>query len=77
MIYFSSGMHRGGASSLRDIDWVEPRWDASQAYSDSKLYVTALAFAVVRRWQDVLSNAVDLGGFPTNMGGPGAPDDLE
>ena len=70
-------MHRGGASSLRDIDWVERRWDASQAYSDSKLYVTALAFAVARRWPDVLSNAVDPGWVPTKMGGPGAPDDLE
>ena len=77
LIYLSSGMHRGGASSLRDIDWVERRWDASQAYSDSKLYVTALAFAVARRWPDVLSNAVDPGWVPTKMGGPGAPDDLE
>ena len=77
LIYLSSGMHRGGASSLRDIDWVERRWDASQAYSDSKLYVTALAFAVARRWPDVLSNAVDPGWVPTKMGGPGAPDDFE
>jgi NAD(P)-dependent dehydrogenase (short-subunit alcohol dehydrogenase family) len=77
LIYLSSGMHRGGASSLRDIDWVERRWDASQAYSDSKLYVTALAFAVARRWPDVLSNAVDPGWVPMKMGGPGAPDDLE
>ena len=77
MIYLSSGMHRGGASSLRDIDWVERRWDASQAYSDSKLYVTALAFAVARRWPDVVSNVVDPGWVPTKMGGAGAPDDLE
>jgi NAD(P)-dependent dehydrogenase (short-subunit alcohol dehydrogenase family) len=77
LICFSSGMHRGGAGSLRDIDWVERRWDASQVYSDSKLYVTALAFAISRRWPDVLSNAVDPGWVPTKMGGPGAPDDLE
>ena len=77
LIYLSSGMHRGGVSSLRDIDWVERRWDASQAYSDSKLYVTALAFAVARRWPDVLSNVVDPGWVPTKMGGAGAPDDLE
>ena len=76
LIYLSSGMHRGGTSSLRDIDWVERRWDASQAYSDSKLYVTALAFAGARRWPDVFSNAVDPGWVPTKMGGPGAPDDL-
>lgn len=76
LIYLSSGMHRGGDGSLRDIDWVERRWEASRAYSESKLYVTALAFAVARKWPDVLSNAVDPGWVPTRMGGPGAPDDL-
>ena len=77
LIYLSSGMHRGGVDSLRDIDWIERRWNATQAYSDSKLYVTALAFAVARRWPDVLSNAVDPGWVATKMGGPGAPDDFE
>ena len=77
LVYLSSSMHRGGGGSLRDIDWVERRWDPTQAYSESKLYVTALAFAVARRWPDVLSNAVDPGWVPTKMGGPGAPDDLE
>jgi NAD(P)-dependent dehydrogenase (short-subunit alcohol dehydrogenase family) len=52
-------------------------WNASQAYSDSKLYLPALAFAVARHWPDVLSNAVDPGWVPTRMGGPDAPDDLE
>jgi NAD(P)-dependent dehydrogenase (short-subunit alcohol dehydrogenase family) len=77
LVYLSSGMHRDGASSLRDIDWNERRWNSSQAYSDSKLFVTALAFAVARRWPDVLSNAVDPGWVPTKMGGPGAPDDFD
>lgn len=77
LIYLSSGMHRSGDASLEDIDWTRRRWDASQAYSDSKLYVTALAFAVARRWKDVRSNAVDPGWVPTKMGGHGAPDDLE
>ena len=70
-------MHRSGTTSLRDIDWLERRWNSSQAYSDSKLYLTALAFAVARRWPDVLSNAVDPGWVPTKMGGAGAPDDFE
>jgi NAD(P)-dependent dehydrogenase (short-subunit alcohol dehydrogenase family) len=70
-------MHRGGAGSLGDIDWVARRWDSTRAYSESKLYVTALACAVARRWPDVLSNAVDPGWVPTKMGGPGAPDDFE
>ena len=77
LIYLSSGMHRGGVASLRDIDWTERRWDATRAYSDSKLYVTALAYAVARRWPGVLSNAVDPGWVATKMGGPGAPDDFE
>jgi NAD(P)-dependent dehydrogenase (short-subunit alcohol dehydrogenase family) len=77
LIYLSSGMHRGGEDSLRDIDWVERRWDTNQAYSDSKLYVTALAMAVARQWPDTVSSAVDPGWVPTKMGGPGAPDDLE
>ncbi|HEY5807216.1 MAG TPA: SDR family NAD(P)-dependent oxidoreductase [Povalibacter sp.] len=77
LIYVSSSMHHGGDDSLRDIDWIERRWDTNRAYSESKLYVTALAFAVARRWPKVLSNAVDPGWVPTKMGGPGAPDDLE
>lgn len=77
LIYLSSGMHRGGGGSLRDIDWVERRWDTSEAYSESKLYIAALAFAVARHWPDVLSNAFDPGWVPTKMGGARAPDDLE
>jgi NAD(P)-dependent dehydrogenase (short-subunit alcohol dehydrogenase family) len=76
LIYLSSGMHRGGEDSLRDIDWTERRWDTNQAYSDSKLYITALAMAIARRWRQVFSNAVDPGWVPTKMGGAGAPDDL-
>jgi NAD(P)-dependent dehydrogenase (short-subunit alcohol dehydrogenase family) len=77
LIYLSSGMHRSGGGSLSDIDWAERRWEPSRAYSESKLYVAALAFAVARRWPGVPSNAVDPGWVPTKMGGAGAPDDLE
>jgi NAD(P)-dependent dehydrogenase (short-subunit alcohol dehydrogenase family) len=77
LVYLSSDMHRSGTSSLRDINWSERRWNSSQAYSDSKLYLTALAFAVARRWPDVLSSAVDPGWVPTKMGGSSAPDDFE
>ena len=77
LIYVSSGMHREGGGSLDDIDWTRRRWNASKAYSESKLYLTAFALAVARRWPDVLSNAVDPGWVPTKMGGPGATDDLE
>lgn len=77
LVYLSSGMHRDGSSSLRDLDWKERSWNQTQAYCDSKLYVTALAFAIARLWPDVLSNAVDPGWVPTKMGGAGASDDLE
>jgi NAD(P)-dependent dehydrogenase (short-subunit alcohol dehydrogenase family) len=76
LVYLSSSMHRGAGGSLRDIDWSERRWEPSLAYSESKLYLTALALAVARRWRDVLSNAVDPGWVPTKMGGPSATDDL-
>ena len=76
LIYLSSGMHRGAGDSLQDIDWVQRRWNPTTAYSESKLYLTALALAVARRWPAVPSNAVDPGWVPTRMGGPGAPDDL-
>lgn len=77
LVYLSSSMHFGGEGPLRDIDWKERPWDTFRAYSESKLFVTALAFAVARRWPKVLSNAVDPGWVPTKMGGAGAPDDLE
>jgi NAD(P)-dependent dehydrogenase (short-subunit alcohol dehydrogenase family) len=74
LVYLSSGMHRGGRASLSGVDWSGQR--ATGSYSDSKLFVTTLAFAVARIWTDVLSNAVDPGWVPTTMGGAGAPDDL-
>ncbi|HET7812074.1 MAG TPA: SDR family NAD(P)-dependent oxidoreductase [Steroidobacteraceae bacterium] len=77
LVYLSSGMHRGGEGPIDDIDWTKRRWDTNRAYSESKLYVTALAFAVARHWREVASNAVDPGWVPTRMGGRGAPDDLE
>jgi len=77
LVYLSSGMHLTGGVSLRDIDWTERRWNASQAYSESKLYVATLSAAVARHWPEVLSNSVNPGWVPTKMGGAGAPDDLE
>ncbi len=49
LVYLSSSMHRGGEGPLDDIDWSKRSWDTYRAYSESKLYVTALAFAVARR----------------------------
>jgi NAD(P)-dependent dehydrogenase (short-subunit alcohol dehydrogenase family) len=76
LIYLSSSMHYGGEGSLGDIDWNKRSWDTNRAYSESKLYITALSFALARHWPKVLSNSVDPGWVPTKMGGPSAPDDL-
>jgi NAD(P)-dependent dehydrogenase (short-subunit alcohol dehydrogenase family) len=79
LVYMSSGMHRGvdGRASLDDLTWERRSWQGSSAYAESKLHDMMLAFAVARRWKDVLSNSVDPGWVPTRMGGRGAPDDLE
>jgi NAD(P)-dependent dehydrogenase (short-subunit alcohol dehydrogenase family) len=77
LVYLSSSEHRAGEGPLRDIDWTNRRWDSARAYGESKLYVTALAFALARRWPEVLSNAVDPGWARTRMGGPSAPVDID
>lgn len=74
LIYLSSGMHTGGQPVLDTMDWSGRT--ATGSYSDSKLFVTALAAAVARLWPEVLSNAVDPGWVPTKMGGSNAPGDL-
>ena len=50
LVYLSSGMHFGGDPDLTDLQWERRRWNGAQAYSDSKLWDTMLAFAVARRW---------------------------
>ncbi|WP_158815019.1 SDR family NAD(P)-dependent oxidoreductase [Methylocapsa sp. S129] len=77
LIYLSSGMHHHADAHLDDILWRERRWDGSTAYAESKLHDAMLAFAIARRWPDVLSNALEPGWVPTKMGGLGAPDDLD
>ena len=77
LIYLSSGLHRSGDSSLKDLTWEHRAWQGQQAYSDTKLHDVLLAFAIARRWADVFSNALEPGWVPTKMGGPGAPDDME
>ena len=76
LVYLSSGMHRQGDASLRDLTWQERPWNTTQAYCDSKLHDLLLARAVARHWPRVLANAVDPGWVPTKMGGAGAPDNL-
>ena len=76
LIYLSSDMHVSGRADLDDLDWTKRRWNGTQAYCDSKLHVTALAFAIAAHWPNVRANAVDPGWVPTRMGGSAATDDL-
>lgn len=77
LVYLSSGMHHHADANLDDILWKKRRWNGSTAYAESKLHDAMLAFAIARRWPDVLSNSLEPGWVPTRMGGPGAPDDME
>jgi NAD(P)-dependent dehydrogenase (short-subunit alcohol dehydrogenase family) len=77
LVYTSSGLHRSGDASLRDLTWSSRPWQDSSAYADSKLHNVILAFAVARKLPAVLSNVVDPGWVATRMGGPGAPDSIE
>jgi len=70
LIYLSSGLHRSGSTELSRID------SGRVTYSDSKLYITALALEIADRWSGTASHAVDPGWVPTRMGGSSAPDDL-
>jgi NAD(P)-dependent dehydrogenase (short-subunit alcohol dehydrogenase family) len=76
LVYLSSSEHRSGSGPIQDMDWTKRNWDAARAYGESKLYLVALAFALARRWPNVLSNAVDPGWARSRMGGPDAPVDL-
>jgi len=77
LVYLSSGLHRSGDTSLDDLTWERRRWQGTAAYSDTKLHDALLAFAMARRWPQVLSNALEPGWVATKMGGAGAPDDLQ
>ena len=70
-------MHRGGEASLRDVDWTERRWDTNQAYSDSKLFITALAIALAKRWPKVAEQRGRSGLGADQDGRRRRPDDLE
>jgi NAD(P)-dependent dehydrogenase (short-subunit alcohol dehydrogenase family) len=70
-------MHHGADPGLDDLAWKRRAWNGSRAYAESKLHDVILAFAVARKWPDVLSNALEPGWVPTKMGGPGAPDDMD
>lgn len=77
LVYLSSGLHKDGDATLKDLTWEQRPWRGQQAYSDTKLHDVLLAFAIARRWPNVLSNALEPGWVATKMGGAGASDDLD
>jgi NAD(P)-dependent dehydrogenase (short-subunit alcohol dehydrogenase family) len=72
-IYLSSSMHLSGSPYFTKAGLTS---GSSATYEDSKLYVTALALALAKRWPGVMAHAVDPGWVPTRMGGPSATDSL-
>jgi NAD(P)-dependent dehydrogenase (short-subunit alcohol dehydrogenase family) len=76
LVYLSSGMHHGVRPRMDDLLWTKRAWGGSTAYAESKLCDVLLAFAIARRWRNVLSNALEPGWVATKMGGPSAPEDL-
>ncbi len=77
LVFLTSGMQSQGDVHFDDLQFERRRWDGMEAYADSKLLDVVLAFAVARRWADVVCNAVDPGWISTRMGGDRAPGSLE
>jgi NAD(P)-dependent dehydrogenase (short-subunit alcohol dehydrogenase family) len=73
MIYLSSGMHLHGHFKPEQFKTGINH----TTYSDSKLHVLMLCFAVAGKWSQVYANTVDPGWVPTKMGGRDAPGDLQ
>ncbi|MDB5151073.1 MAG: family NAD(P)-dependent oxidoreductase [Mucilaginibacter sp.] len=76
LVYISSGLHKDGDATLRDLEWNIRSWNGYMAYADSKLHNVILGFYAARKWPDIYSNAMEPGWVATKMGGPGAPDSL-
>ncbi|WP_329001986.1 SDR family NAD(P)-dependent oxidoreductase [Kribbella sp. NBC_00709] len=72
IVFVSSDSIVRGRIRLDDLQH-EQEWSQDAAYADSKLAMTALAFALARRWPEVFSNAVHPGWVSTKMSGYAAP----
>jgi NAD(P)-dependent dehydrogenase (short-subunit alcohol dehydrogenase family) len=77
MVFLTSGLEAKGKLRVDDLQWKKRPWDGMQAYSDSKLFDSMLAFELAARHPGIVVNAVDPGWIRTNMGGPEAPDSLD
>jgi NAD(P)-dependent dehydrogenase (short-subunit alcohol dehydrogenase family) len=75
LVYVSSDSIARGHIDLADLQH-EASWTSDSAYADSKLALTAIAFAVARRYPAVRCNAVHPGWVRTKMSGDVAPLDV-
>lgn len=75
LVYVSSDSIARGRIDLDDLQH-ETQWTADSAYADSKLAMTAIAFAVARRYPWLRANAVHPGWVRTKMSGGAAPLDV-
>jgi NAD(P)-dependent dehydrogenase (short-subunit alcohol dehydrogenase family) len=64
LVYVSSGMHHGVRPRMDDLLWTKRSWSGSSGYAESKFCDVLLAFAVARRWRNVVSNALEPGWVP-------------
>lgn len=79
LIYLYSDMQYGvhGKTCINDLLWEKRPWQASTAYSESKLLISMLAFFIAQQRPQVFANTVDPGWVATRMGGVSATDDLK
>jgi NAD(P)-dependent dehydrogenase (short-subunit alcohol dehydrogenase family) len=77
LVYISSDSIVRGVIDLDDLQHTG-HWTPGAAYADSKLALTAMTFAVSRRYPEILCNAVHPGWVRTKMsGGDGGPAPLD
>ncbi|MGC4175894.1 SDR family NAD(P)-dependent oxidoreductase [Demequina sp.] len=76
MVYLTSGLEGQGVWRPDDLQWARREWDGMQAYSDSKLHDSMLAFELAARHPEAIVNSVDPGWIKTQLGGPNAWDEV-
>ncbi|WP_084038887.1 SDR family NAD(P)-dependent oxidoreductase [Demequina sp. NBRC 110053] len=77
MIYLTSGLEADGTWVPADLQWSTRDWNGMQAYSDSKLHDSMLAFEIASRHPEAIVNVVDPGWIKTALGGEDAWDEVE
>lgn len=77
VVYLTSGLESDGEWTPDDLQWTTRDWNGMQAYSDSKLHDSMLAFEVAARHPDSVVNVVDPGWIKTSLGGPDAWDPVD